>query len=49
MELYVVAVFEERVLMETTSFETFSPIAMASIMAMDSHYSNGGNFTMLSK
>jgi len=44
-----VAMFEEIILMETTSFETSSPIAMASIMAMDSHYSNGGNFTMLSR
>ncbi len=43
------AMFEERVLMETTSFETFSPIAMAYAMPMDSQYSNDGNFTMLSR
>jgi hypothetical protein len=40
---------EGGILMETTSSKTSSPIAMASAMAMDSHYSNGGNFAMLSK
>jgi hypothetical protein len=40
---------EGRVLMDTTSSKTSSFIAMASTMAMDSHYSNGGNFTMLSR
>jgi hypothetical protein len=41
--------FEGGVLIETTSFETSSPIAMAYAMAKDSHYSNGGNYAMFSR
>jgi hypothetical protein len=48
MEQYVVAKLEGRTLMETTSSKTFSPIAMASAMAMNNHFSNGGNSAILS-
>ncbi len=43
------AMLEGGVLMETTSSKTSSPITMASTMAMDSRYSNGGKSAMLSR